>query len=758
MREPISSMHTGHVATAQAGQLVSFADCRENKISEVSFSDNLDYLQALEKEGQLILAHALLRQRGAEWQAKPDYVQVMSMAGLTPADSKPEKLEELVALTEQQNRRGAEVAEQKDVTIYFTKFCRENKIDAFNRKLLLLLLLLATNNRFKDMFDLCDFGEKVRDDNGIKISTVLNILCGDYREQLASRKYFSMDSTLIRQEILNIESDKSNIFERYVALNDRHVRYFVGDNNFYKSASGLIQRNIGLVRLDQVIMPEDTKKELVARVALYLSSRNSRKASLIDDFYGYGTGLTLLFHGPSGTGKTMTAQALACHFNRQLYSLKMSEFVHHLTGMFDDAIKDLFLEASLNSGIVYFDEADDFFEKDSYYSRVLLIEIEKAHCVVILSTNRPAQLDPALDRRLSLKVCFAIPDADLRYKIWQALTPGFATLAPDVDLRALAERYNFTGGLIKNSIFMALLSSLPSDGRMKSLITMDMIEQACKLQLQQMYNMDDLYQVYKPSGKFKNVQTSKGQEIELTKVADIYRNLKEKQAGLNILVTCIDIQTGIDVVESLASECNLKIKKVDYANVLKCSSSEYNKMFDPITQTKKDPLELAFAESTGDASLLLFVDYHSNTKWTEDKNHRWENIDQMLVYYDLLINLRAYQGLFCMVTMPALSKIPREFNLHFNLDYPPEDIQILHWKEHFNGCRYCDLDLMTLVKTYPMHFAEIDYYAKQALVQAAIEDGSGELTIKNINKIVERYRKQQSKPPLFGRFDGADSV
>ena len=758
MREPISSVHTVHGATVQAGQLVSFADCRENKITDVAFFDNLDYLQALEKEGQLILAHGLLRQRGEDWQTNPNYVQVMSMAGLTPADSKPEKLAELIALTGQQNQHGADVAEQKGVAIYFTKFCRDNKIDAFNRKLLLLLLLLATNKRFTDMFDLCDFGEKARDDNGIKISTVLNMLCGDYREQLASRKYFSMDSMLIRQEILNIESDKSSIFERYVTLNDRYVRYFVGDNNFYKSASGLIQRDVGLVRLDQVIMPEETKKELVSRVGLYLASRNSRKAAMIDDFYGYGTGLTLLFHGPSGTGKTMTAQALACHFDRQLYSLKVSEFAHHHPTVCDDAIKDLFLEASLNSGIVYFDEADDFFEKDSYYSRALLIEIEKAHCVVILSTNRPARLDPALDRRLSLKVCFAIPDADLRYRMWQALTPGFATLAPDVDLRALAERYNFTGGLIKNSIFMALLSSLPSDDRLKSLITMDMIEQACKLQLQQMYNMDDLYQVYTPSGKFRNAQTSKVQEIELTKVADIYRNLKEKKAGLNILVTCIDIQTGIDVVESLANECNLKIKKVDYANILKCSSSDDDKMFDPITQTKKDPLELAFAESTGDASLLLFVDYHSNTKWTEDKNHRWENIDQMLLYYDLLINLRSYQGLFCMVTIPASSKIPREFNLHFNLDYPPEDIQILHWKEHFNGCRYCDEELMTLVKTYPMHFAEIDYYAKQALVQAAIEDGSDELTIKNINKIVERYLKQQAKPLLFGRSDGANRV
>ena len=145
MQEPISTMSTGHVATAQAGQLVSLVDCREHKMTETTIADNLDYLQAVEREGQLILAQALLRQRGADWQANPNYVQAMSIAGLTPAECRSEKLAELIAFTEQQNRRDAEAAEQKGIEIYFIKFCCENKIEGFNRKLLMLLLMLATN-------------------------------------------------------------------------------------------------------------------------------------------------------------------------------------------------------------------------------------------------------------------------------------------------------------------------------------------------------------------------------------------------------------------------------------------------------------------------------------------------------------------------------------------------------------------------------------------------------------------------------------
>ena len=108
---------------------------------------------------------------------------------------------------------------------------------------------------------------------------------------------------------------------------------------------------------------------------------------------------------------------------------------------------------------------------------MLLIEIEKACCVVILSTNKPFDLDPAMERRLSLKVHFRIPEVELRYKMWQALIPDFVKLAPDIDFKSLAERYQFTGGLIKNSIFMAIISSLTSKNNGNSVVTMEMIEQ-----------------------------------------------------------------------------------------------------------------------------------------------------------------------------------------------------------------------------------------------------------------------------------------
>jgi len=757
MKESISSMNANHAATSQAGQLVSLAACREQKLSEVSFSDNLDYLQALEQLGKLILAQALLRQRSTDWQNNPNYVQAISIATLSPTEAKPEKLVELISLSEQQNRVKVAAAEHNGVCINFTKFCRDKKLEGFNKTVILLLLLLATSKRFIEMFDLCDFGDNVRKGNEIKISTILNIICPDLREQLASRKYFSLDSPLMQQDILHIESsvdDNMNIFERYAGIHDRYIRYIIGDSNIYKGPTSLIQRDIGSVRLDQVIVPDETKKELVSHIGNYFIYRDSNEASVLDDFYGYGTALTILFYGPSGTGKTMMAQALASYFKRPLYSLKSSKCEGASIFIIEEAIKNLFLEASLNSGIVFFDEADDLFTEDSYLSHVLLIQIEKARCVVILSTNKPKDLDPAMDRRLSLKVHFGIPEVELRYKMWQALMPDFVKLAPNIDFKSLAARYKFTGGLIKNSTFMAITSSFTTGKNGAPVVTMEMIEQAAELQLRHMVDMSKLYQTYNPVCKISDLKTNHEQKIELGNVVKAYQRLQEKNLGLNILITCTDVQTGINAVEALAHECNLKIKIFDYMDLYNKKSRD-DKVLNPITQNKMYPMNFAFAESTGDSSLLMFVDHTGVVNWISNIKKDEDEDKRILPHSDLLRHLRSYQGLFCMVTVVPLKGIlPAEFNIHFHMEYPPEETQMQQWEKYLVKNKISDDELVSLVENNPMHVAEIDFIAKQAIIQATIKTSSGGLTIKDINSVIARYRPKRATPLLFGRSKG----
>jgi len=110
---------------------------------------------------------------------------------------------------------------------------------------------------------------------------------------------------------------------------------------------------------------------------------------------------------------------------------------------------------------LFFDEADDLFKEGSYLSRMLLIQIEKARCVVIFATNKGGQIDPAMERRISMKFHFPLPDTEQRLKIWQALLPDFVRLAPEVDLNSLNNRYPSAGALSKIQSFWQQIQPNP---------------------------------------------------------------------------------------------------------------------------------------------------------------------------------------------------------------------------------------------------------------------------------------------------------
>lgn len=755
IRDNTSLLNTNNTASVHAGQLVSLTFRRDQISVEEPFHDNHDYLEAMEHEYLLILARAILSQLSSTERNNPDFLRAMAIAGLTQEETAPEILAELIKKTNERNCAKAAAAEQAGIDILFLKFCRENALEGFARNIIMLLLISATSNRFVQMFDLGNFGEKAREGNRFRIGTIVNIICNNYREQLDCRKIFSQDSPLLQKDILYMDNDyddASNILEKHVCLYERLVSYLIGDTSLYKSSAGVIQRETGTVSLEQVVIPDETKKELVAHISNYLAFRESKSANILDDFYGYGTALAMLFYGPSGTGKTMMARALASHFQRPLYSLKMSEFKRRdIYIPAEDVIKNLFVEAAMNSGIAFFDEADDFFENDSYLASILLVQIEKAHCVVILSTNKPVDLDPAMERRLSLKTHFQIPSLELRRRMWQALMPDFVKLSPDVDFNFLAQRYHFTGGLIKNSIFMALTTSLMSGNNEDKLLTMSIIEQAAEQQSEQMVDMGDLYQTYTPACKIRDLQINPRQKNELVNVASSYRVIMKQSLGLNILITSTDIQTGISAAEALAHECDLKVKKYDYMR-LYLKNGHDDKVRDPITQKKVSPMDFAFAENTGEASLLLFVDYTGVLKWNKEKQTIGDDQDHSFMHQELRYHLREYHGLFCVVTIqPLEGMLPVEFNLHFHMECPTEDTQMKQWEKYLTKSKIDTNQLVSLVENNPMHAAEIEFIARQAIIQATVKYGSGGPGVKDISDVISRYRPKQSVPLLFGR-------
>jgi hypothetical protein len=172
-----------------------------------------------------------------------------------------------------------------------------------------------------------------------------------------------------------------------------------------------------------------------------------------------GLGITALFAGESGTGKTMAAEVLANHLRLNLYRIDLSSVVSKYIGETEKNLRQMFDAAEDGGCILFFDEADALFGKrsevkDSHdrYANIevnyLLQRIEAYGGLAILATNMKSSLDPAFLRRLRFVLNFPYPGTAERKAIWQKVFPaGAPTEGLDFDRLA---RLNVTGGHIHN--------------------------------------------------------------------------------------------------------------------------------------------------------------------------------------------------------------------------------------------------------------------------------------------------------------------
>jgi hypothetical protein len=182
--------------------------------------------------------------------------------------------------------------------------------------------------------------------------------------------------------------------------------------------------------------------------------------------YPYGRGLSVLLFGAPGTGKSMCAQVIAHEMNLELYRVDLSKVVDKYVGETEKAISMIFREAKKCNVVLFFDECDTLFAKRSddggsnqssnnNKTALLLQEVEAYDGVSVLATNYKHNIDPAFFRRMKFIVEFQFPDADTREMLWRTTIPKTTPLAEDVDIRFLAERFEFVGGNIKNCILNA---------------------------------------------------------------------------------------------------------------------------------------------------------------------------------------------------------------------------------------------------------------------------------------------------------------
>ncbi len=217
---------------------------------------------------------------------------------------------------------------------------------------------------------------------------------------------------------------------------------------------------------DDVVLPE-TQKNLMRRACGHIRYRHKVSARWgFQNKVGYGWGLSILFVGSPGTGKTMCAQVIARELNMELYKINLSQIVSKYIGETEKNLRALFTEAKNASCILFFDECDALFGKrsevkDSHDRNAnvevayLLQQIEEYDGVCILATNLSGNIDAAFMRRITYVVHFPFPDASAREAIYRGMIPSGAPLSEDIDWRFLGEKFELSGGHIKNIVLSA---------------------------------------------------------------------------------------------------------------------------------------------------------------------------------------------------------------------------------------------------------------------------------------------------------------
>jgi SpoVK/Ycf46/Vps4 family AAA+-type ATPase len=217
---------------------------------------------------------------------------------------------------------------------------------------------------------------------------------------------------------------------------------------------------------DDVVLPNDQVEAIVELMARVRGRHKVYEQWGFGAKVGKGLGVSALFSGPPGTGKTMVAGLIAKELGLECYQVDISKIVSKYIGETEKNLAALFDAAEAGHAILLFDEADSLFGKRTdvkssndrfanFETNYLLQRLETFTGICLLTSNHESNMDPAFQRRLSLHLRFELPDDEERAKLWQAVLPAGAPIAGTIDFAALGRRYAMSGGYIKNAALRA---------------------------------------------------------------------------------------------------------------------------------------------------------------------------------------------------------------------------------------------------------------------------------------------------------------
>ncbi|MDO4731477.1 MAG: ATP-binding protein [Clostridia bacterium] len=216
---------------------------------------------------------------------------------------------------------------------------------------------------------------------------------------------------------------------------------------------------------ENLILPEKEKK-MLRNACNQLKFKNKVYEQWgMNERITYGRGISMLFAGPPGTGKTMGAHVVANELGIEMYKVNLSQIVSKYIGETEKNLNEIFQEAKKTNVILFFDETDAILGKRTEVkdskdknanmeTSYLLQKMEEYDGITVMTTNYIENIDNAFFRRISYVIHFPFPEPAYRKKIWENMFPKKMPIE-DIDFDYLGNQFEIAGGNIKNTVVAA---------------------------------------------------------------------------------------------------------------------------------------------------------------------------------------------------------------------------------------------------------------------------------------------------------------
>ena len=509
------------------------------------------------------------------------------------------------------------------------------------------------------------------------VGLALMLFSPSFADRIENRRAFLPTGKLLVNHLCDLQTkfgSETQLQEMTISVPARIVAHVL-EQETDQALDGFSRLIWPTTDLDQVMLQPRQKKQILALVSQYEQCLALKKTWGFQEIGGGGQNVILLFCGPSGTGKTLLSHAIAKHLQRPL--LLVDAHALQSGRSLDQDIDRLLREARLQRAVLLFDDCELLFASRLQGNRdlpLLLAALDAYEGLVILTTNLPGTLDPALDRRVTLQMDFEIPPVKLREQIWRLHLPVQLKLSDDVEMPLLAEKYEFSGGTIRNAVAVAMNRAL-SEAAVENTelcVSMQMLEDAAKAQIRN--RIKKLADKTLTTLSLNDLILPKKVRDQINSLIASVRNRRTifEEWGFGERITkgrgiCAlfrgDSGTGKTLsAEIIANELGMTLYRVRIPAIV----SKY------VGETEKN-LEKCFREAAASGALLLFDEadsIFSKRTDVQNSNDRYSNMEVNL----LLQEVERFEGVVILTTnLDAAIDDAFERRLNHKIDFPFPD-------------------------------------------------------------------------------------